>query len=164
MPSIIVYARHAADLSRDEFIERYPDAVFLAEPTQALDDSKYETISGRGGVAGGVVVAPLRKNPASNTLKDTITIGRMSDNDVVFKVGGVSKVHAFVRYEEGVPYLIDADSKFGTFVGERKVKPRTERVPLKVGESVAFGKLRATYYTAGAFHEFLNKASEINRA
>lgn len=71
---------------------------------------------------------------ATKTLKfsigQTIRIGRASDNDVCLDSLNVSRHHAILNFENGVPFLADLNSSNGTFVnGEilrdgRALKPR----------------------------------------
>lgn len=54
--------------------------------------------------------------------KDSITIGRKLDNDLVIQDPMVSRLHAEIRFEDGKYVLHDAESTGGVFLNNKQVK------------------------------------------
>lgn len=67
-----------------------------------------------------------------------IHIGRGADNSLVLRDQSVSRKHAVIQIEAGVPVLIDLNSTRGTYVNDKRVK----RVNLKPGDLISFGKVQ----------------------
>ncbi len=98
---------------------------------------------------GDLVVRVLYHVPEGETLqgregeilfgeRDTITIGRAPDNDVVLDSPVVSRHHAVVRREDGRFFLRDLNTPNGTFVNGRRVRSAW----LKPGDQVRIGPYR----------------------
>ena len=51
----------------------------------------------------------------------TVTLGRQSDNDIVVDEAGASRRHAAIRHADDGYYLVDLDSKNGTFVNNSRL-------------------------------------------
>lgn len=82
-------------------------------------------------------------------LESSITIGRSPDCDIVLDDVTVSRQHARLSVEAGVPYLEDLGSSNGTYQGNVRLKPG-ERVALASEALLEFGQVKATYQGAGA--------------
>ena len=54
--------------------------------------------------------------------KPIVHIGRESENDLVVKSPGISRMHAQVRFENNEFVLYDLNSSNGTFINQRKIK------------------------------------------
>lgn len=69
---------------------------------------------------------------------ETCTIGRRSTNRVILNDLNVSREHAMIEWRDGVPYIIDLQSKNGTFVnGVRINKRRLEAEDqIRIGENL----------------------------
>jgi class 3 adenylate cyclase len=73
--------------------------------------------------------------------KQAITIGRESDNDVVLAGRTVSRHHARIIFDPD-PFIEDAGSTFGTFIGLEKI---TSRHPLLSGDLISLGDIQLRY-------------------
>ena len=65
------------------------------------------------------------------------TVGRLPDRDLVLSHPYVSRKHAEIVYEHGVFFVVDAESRHGTFVNGIRV----ERQRLTSGDAIHFGSL-----------------------
>ena len=69
--------------------------------------------------------------------KPRFTIGRHADTDLQLVGTDVSRLHAEILIEDGACILVDASSRFGTFVnGER-----TSKTPLSHGDQIRLGQV-----------------------
>jgi hypothetical protein len=85
-------------------------------------------------------VAPLQKREG-NPFPDRISIGRATNCDVVLRLSFVSKLHAHLLLEDGVPRAVsDNRSRNGTKVNGMPVKPGTA-MPLHTQDRISFGDL-----------------------
>ena len=76
------------------------------------------------------------------SINGTVRIGRdPSKNDVVFpaNVGGISRVHCAVLYQNGQVYLKDLGSSHGTFLGTGQRLAANQAVPLQAGDRFYLG-------------------------
>jgi pSer/pThr/pTyr-binding forkhead associated (FHA) protein len=85
-----------------------------------------------------LLVAPLVK--VQSHFPSMITIGRTQNNDIVVPEKSISKFHAYFRVDRGLVEVADAQSRNGTFLGERRLEPK-QLAPLKAGEHVRFARL-----------------------
>lgn len=158
---ILRYAVAAGKMTREEFEEVFPHAVFVIEPFTALGDTGFQTrVVPISGTLEGITVATLAKKPGANAFSSMITIGRAGNNDIELKHASISKFHAYVTAgPNGGQVLVDAGSKYGTFAGETQLAPRTEKRPLESGLAVRFASLSATFYTASDLYGVLEEAN-----
>jgi VWFA-related protein len=70
--------------------------------------------------------------------KQTVTVGRSRENDLVVDHNTVSRQHAAIKLEEDRFHLYDLGSTNGTFVGDDRVR---EPVALQDGMTVRFGEV-----------------------
>jgi hypothetical protein len=84
------------------------------------------------------LVAPLLK--VQTHFPSMITLGRTQNNDVVVPDTSISKFHAYFRVDKGIVEVADAQSRNGTFLGERRLEPK-QTAPLKPGQRVRFARL-----------------------
>jgi hypothetical protein len=87
---------------------------------------------------GLLVVAQLIKVQAH--FPSMITLGRTQNNDIVVPDKSISKFHAYFRIDKGFVEVADAQSRNGTFLGERRLEPK-QQVLLKPGDRVRFARL-----------------------
>ena len=77
----------------------------------------------------------------------TFTIGRGDDNDIVLRHPSVSTRHAVLRREPRGFVLEDAQSTFGSFVGEQRL---TREVVLRDGDALRLGRVDLEFHDDGA--------------
>jgi hypothetical protein len=153
--------RHLLTLGRDEFLAsaapavlvrfrlRRPDLNVTGTRTLTFDQSFHETVDtgaseGRPPAeAAEMELYPLAKKVGAS-FRDRITIGRIDNNDVVIADPSVSRLHAYVRHENGW-VVADAGSKNGTWVGVEPLEARREAL-LPPGTVVRFGDVLLTFY------------------
>jgi pSer/pThr/pTyr-binding forkhead associated (FHA) protein len=68
-----------------------------------------------------LVVYEVKKRAGSNPFMNMITLGRASNNDIVLATGNVSKLHAYLRLQDGKWSICDAGSTNGTWLDGRAV-------------------------------------------
>lgn len=88
-----------------------------------------------------------------------VTVGRLSTNDVVISDASVSRFHAWFQEERGEWWLTDADSKHGTTVDGRTLKPK-ERVKLHDGSAVLLGTVSLKFHLREGFVALLDALSK----
>ena len=101
------------------------------------------------------------------TLDSTpFTVGRNKENHLVIADGHVSRNHAGIVLEQGEFFLVDNNSRHGTFVNGEKVT----RHKLKPGDQLYFGALRGGAYvifdpdsaaSSTAAHDFLSQIAAV---
>lgn len=72
--------------------------------------------------------------------KAVTTLGRALDNDIIFETGDVSRHHARLEFADQGLRVIDLDSTNGTRVNGKVIRSH----PVKVGDEVTFGTLKAS--------------------
>ena len=77
-------------------------------------------------------------------IRDTATIGRSPDNDIVLDDWAVSRCHALILTRVGGLTLIDMNSTNGTFVNDMLVAP-DQQVFLEDGDLIRVGSLLLRY-------------------
>jgi pilus assembly protein CpaF len=88
----------------------------------------------------GLRVAIIGKDGLSRELSfdsHDITVGRSEDNDVCLPLGSVSKRHTRIAVEDGKVFVLDLQSRNGTFVEGRKLvvpRPVSPRDRIAVGD------------------------------
>ena len=75
------------------------------------------------------------------------TVGRLAENDLVLAHPYVSRRHAEIIVENGACYLVDRESRHGTFVNG---KPATAHQRLSERDEVQFGALDAPVFHIGS--------------
>jgi predicted component of type VI protein secretion system len=71
-------------------------------------------------------------------LKDTVSIGRGADNDLVMESAAVSRDHAAVTFRDGRWYVEDRGSFNGTYLNGTRVVPGTP-LPLRHADRISVG-------------------------
>ena len=164
MQKLKTYADSVRASTREEFLQNYPDAVLMGLGTPSGTGRRaFQTMAGfqiaeelTPGRETELTVHPIVKTER-NSFGHMITLGRSDNNDVVIEHPSVSKFHAFFsRGAKGNRYSIsDADSRFGTFVEDHRLRPSKAQV-LNSGETLAFGKgSKFGFYLPGDFYDYL---------
>jgi predicted component of type VI protein secretion system len=73
---------------------------------------------------------------------DTLTVGRLGDNEVQIEEGSVSSRHAEIIVQDGSAVLRDLGSTNGTFLNREQV---TGEHPLNEGDEIYFGSVRCVF-------------------
>ena len=143
--------------SRGEFVEMYPDSVFVVQPFAPSESGMggISTVMPNASAGTEPCVARVRKREGANSFGMMVTMGRAANNDIYIPAKDVSKFHAYVMFGPDGPTLTDAESTFGTFLGSRKLTPQSERAALAEGAEVRLGSVRLTYYSPQGFHNWL---------
>jgi len=120
--------------------EKVPEAAFSPE-----DDSIYligltDSLDGKA--------FPLEK--------ETITLGRLPDNDIVINAKSISGYHAEIKIDHGRYFLIDLNSTNGTFVNARKI----EQEEIHAGDIIRVNNYNFKVCTGD--YKFANTGTLIN--
>jgi predicted component of type VI protein secretion system len=75
---------------------------------------------------------------SEHELKDTVSIGRGADNDLVMESAAVSRDHAAVTFSDGRWYVEDRGSFNGTYLNGTRVVPGTP-LPLRHADRISVG-------------------------
>ena len=78
------------------------------------------------------------------TVRDTMTIGRDSDNDIVLESKTVSRCHAMLMRKAAELLLVDLASTNGTLLNGLPIQP-DEPLRLNDGDELRFGQVLARY-------------------
>lgn len=70
-----------------------------------------------------------------------VNIGRMTSNELCIKDSKISRLHAFILYENGVHIIYDGKSLNGTYVNGEKIEKHT----LAAGDKIKVGNIIITY-------------------
>lgn len=152
--------RAARRLSADEFARRFPYFFLVPEIGRArvqLDEFEEEESTGVTDLSQVRIRMEMREQlfavrKIQSLYPDMITVGRTTNNDVPLRDESVSKFHAHFRIRQGVVYLLDADSKNGTFVDGQRLFPRHPTLVV-MGALIGFGALRFRFFNALGAHE-----------
>ncbi len=91
------------------------------------------------GTARLVTVNPVAPVPPEYSLiKDEVTLGRGTENDLVVPHASVSRAHARIQRRNGAYHLVDLNSTNGTFINDQPVHGS---VPLNPGSQVRLGEV-----------------------
>jgi pSer/pThr/pTyr-binding forkhead associated (FHA) protein len=91
------------------------------------------------GQAKLITVNPVAPLPAEySVLKDEISLGRGTENDLVVPHASVSRTHARIQRRNGAYQLVDLNSTNGTFLNDQPVHGS---VPLSPGSEVRLGEV-----------------------
>jgi hypothetical protein len=159
-------AMQALSLTRAQFSSRYK-CFFLCSDTpparpegpQATQLFTHErtTIYNEAPTGSPLLVAPLVK--VQTHFPSMITLGRTQNNDVVVADTSISKFHAYFRIDKGFVEVADAQSRNGTFLGERRLEPK-QPAPLKMGQQVRFARLTFHLCDAVAAWDWIVRAQD----
>jgi hypothetical protein len=145
-----------------KFILNHPNPWLVWWPDASDGKKSFRTATGAmltpvGSTGSGVPAAlELVKKEGTNEFPFGITIGRAENNDVVLEHDQVSRFHAYVRPGEGCWYLVDNDSRNGTYVNGEKLKPNQPQ-KLPGNGKVRFGLLEVLYFQPSQMQFFLEQ-------
>ncbi|MEM6961473.1 MAG: FHA domain-containing protein [Myxococcota bacterium] len=166
-------AAEATRLGCPEFISRYPHPVLL--DTGLIEDRqkhKFHTEIDNSGVLGRNVptVQPMPDLQVIQVCKgedspysDRVSVGRTKQSDIQILHRSVSKFHAYFISKENQWFLVDANSKNGTFVNSKRVEPNSNGLLVDDRTIVTFGKRSLRYHLPKGLFEILKNLSERHR-
>jgi hypothetical protein len=168
---VTVWINLSADVPREEFARRYPFAFLVSEGSVGAPAQRaFKTMVGN--VSSGQ--SPASDKPPRvwavvkserNRFPHMITMGRADNNDIVLEPLSVSKFHAYFALDakKNEYSITDAESKFGTFVADKKLHPSSPH-PLASGDVVQIGKeARLTFYRSEEFYEYVKILKGMGR-
>jgi FHA domain len=91
-------------------------------------------------------------NGSEHELTESVTIGRDSDNDLVFDSRSVSRDHAAITLEDGRWYVEDRGSFNGTFLNGTRLQPGA-RLPLRHADRLGIGAEAVLFSWPGQMHD-----------
>ncbi|MGQ0508138.1 MAG: FHA domain-containing protein [Myxococcaceae bacterium] len=147
----------------DAFIRELVDPVVVWEAV-ARDDTGDVMLTTAGDPrqqpsSQDPIVFVVRKlNKPSNAFAMGITVGRTAANDLVVSDSTVSRFHAYFQHDRGNWSLVDADSKFGTWVGPMKLTPSKAAV-VPDQAKLRFGNVEARFMLPNTFLGYVRKAT-----
>lgn len=161
------YAEESLELSVEEFVERYPFAVFLYSTISSgamtpVGKTKTPTVDRLvvGDTPSGVkpisaedwyLVYELRSQGSGRT-----SLGCSSACDVTFNDTSVSRMHAWLIRAQHGAYIEDADSSAGTAVNGKTLVPG-EPVALSSSDRVSLGNVDLIYLPPQDLYTFVRR-------
>ncbi len=97
---------------------------------------------------------PLIKRPYAKSDRNTFTVGRTSETDMVMADYSISRKHATIRVNNGRYTLEDQHATNGTFHNGRRVQPGAP-VGIETGDQVSFGRFAFYFPPAEKVYEQL---------
>ena len=172
------YLRSFSDLEFADLIRANPHGFLVDKSTSGLNNNavfQFNTLSLDDDHAMQVIkrdfsvdnvhkatVIEVRKRKF-DTAKNTITIGRAANNDIVIYDNLVSKSHAYLYLHPSGQdcYIVDCGSKNGTLLNGKVLKP-FEKYKIVDCDEICFGPQTTTVYFSSM--SFANFISELKTA
>ncbi len=107
-------------------------------------------------VKGEPVAIEIVKGIVPNAFPFGVTVGHAENNDVVLHHHQVSRFHAYFQESNRRRFLVDANSRNGTWVGEQRLEP-SKAFPLPPRAVLRFGKLEVTFLEPDQVAAFLDE-------
>lgn len=155
-----------ARLEPEVWISKTHDEDGLPPLEDLLDEgrtrtSESEPVSARPGAVGVVWVAKREGNP----FRHMVTIGRVPNNDIVFAVPTLSKIHAYLRQDgTGAWWIHDQRSTNGTWVDGSRLA-RDGKALLRDGAWINLGpSLGVKFFLPATLWAFLRGVERGARA
>lgn len=146
---VIAFKRDA-----DTFVRQHPHAFLIASPIAGEKPIKGTGLFNLGnadGCSGDPVAHEIVKaGNVANAFAFGVTIGHAENNDIVLRHPDVSRFHAFIQLLKGKNHIVDAGSRNGTTVDERRLEP-SKPWPLPAKVTLGFGAHEVTYVEPAAF-------------
>lgn len=99
------------------------------EEVQPQEEKNYPTLTLTGINNGEFKILPL---------KDSVSLGRRLENDLIFSDTTISGVHCEITVEDDEVYLMDKDSTNGTFLNGTRI---TEKTAIHKGDILSLGQM-----------------------
>lgn len=143
----------------DSLKKRCPHPVLVWEPPTRVEGHIETTdVSGVESdlVKGEPVAIEIVKGIVPNAFPFGVTVGHAENNDVVLHHHQVSRFHAYFQESNRKRFLVDANSRNGTWVGDEKLTPSKAFV-LPARATIHFGKLEVTFLEPDQLGAFLDE-------
>ena len=134
----------------DAFLVTDPASVFNIPvgPSQTMRvDRQLFLASTRGEFHGASPTFAIRQQPGS--VYSFVSVGRTENCDICLPDDTVSKLHALLRFKDGLWTVQDADSANGTTARGEAVPGRSEgrAITLEPGDKVSFGQIELYFHS-----------------
>ena len=167
MTAIVDWRELVLGSNREEFVSSCPFLLLVGESTRLPPaspppgDRFDETTS----ISLGTALAPavsrhalvLAVRKVRDTFASMITVGRTSNNDIVLLDPQVSRFHAYFQTLDQGLELVDADSRYGTYVDGRKLAAKRGELVMP-DQTIRFGDQSLTLLTAEACWNLYHRA------
>jgi hypothetical protein len=150
---------------RAKLREKFPHPVFVYEPPRAvgeaieITDVKDLAPDSDALDRGEPVAIEIVKGVVPNAFPFGVTIGHAENNDIVLRHPQVSRFHAYVQNANRKRYLVDADSKNGTWIDGQMLTP-SRPAELPAFAALRFGRFEVTYVAPEKLGEWLDRRME----
>ena len=132
-PAVTVKTRLESDVSREGGAHRGPATQGTSRRTVVLSDKQKLPV-----VGWFVALTGQHRGEDFRVREGPNTIGSSQDADIVLRDGGISAMHASLRYKDQKFMITDLDSTDGTFLNDRS--DPIAREELKDGDVVRIGE------------------------
>jgi hypothetical protein len=141
-----IRARTLSDLAGKDQNSMYSTRVLeLPDSESAVSESLKQAIY------------PLLRGTYGTVSRNTFSIGRTDNNDIITPDFGISKRHAEINSEDDTYYLRDLSSTNGTTVNGRPLEGH--RVAIKDGDVIGFARYEFLFLYPHSFYEMLREGS-----
>ncbi|MBI3725160.1 FHA domain-containing protein [bacterium] len=150
----------SGDLSLAQADGKTPPLPNWWRPTPAPGRSRSFTLT--GGIGAGAVAWAMSRafvvwieKSQRNPFENLITVGRAPNNDIVFALESISKLHATFNATGGRWFVQDHASTNGTFVNGERIGPANLRA-LNDGDCIQIApELKTRFFTPAGLFDFL---------
>jgi pSer/pThr/pTyr-binding forkhead associated (FHA) protein len=169
----------AVNLSKEQFLQKYPDSVLILEPfgeetlppnAETPDRSDIKVFARKKTPTrldiGVFELNPRNPDPSEKSLiflrrkegQVYVTLGRASDNDIIIPAPTISKHHVrFMQMPQGYWCIEDRSSRNLTYLDRDRLSPG-QPYPLYNGQEIFFGReISATYYRADGLWNLISQ-------
>lgn len=167
MTAIIDWRELVLGSIREEFVSSCPFLLLVGEGTRLPPASPppVDRFDEATSISPGTALAPsvsrhalvLAVHKVRDTFASMITVGRTSNNDIVLLDPQVSRFHAYFQTIEQGLELVDADSRYGTYVDGRKLEAKRGQL-VAPHQTIRFGDQSLSLLTAEACWDLYHRA------
>jgi len=102
----------------------------------------------------------LRKKPFSGGMPNSISIGRVAENDITIVDYSISRRHAEILLVHGRYFLVDMGGTNGTSINGEFIQPNVQ-VKLEPDSPIAFGRVIFVFMPAEALYQKIRASSDL---
>ncbi|MBL8951149.1 MAG: FHA domain-containing protein [Myxococcaceae bacterium] len=144
----------------------HPVLLWLAPPSKKEEPLLFATRAGGRSKrpSPGRAMFFFVEKSVKNAFTDEVTVGRTSNNDVTIEENSVSRFHAYFKPgAKGAGWtLVDAKSTAGTYVGGKKLEPKTP-VVLTNAAVVRIGDVELQFLEPKGFWQYMQELIKPRR-